>query len=74
MSSAEGEKQPVYVAIDLEAGEPITVGYINEYDPQAIIRGLRPLVQENGISVIVTDNLLGCVGSSTTPRCPASVG
>ena len=38
-------------------GEPITVGYVNEYDPQAIIRWLRPLVQRHGISVIVTDDL-----------------
>ena len=52
-----GEKQPVLVAVDLGTGEPITVGYINEYDPQAIIRWLRPLVQQHGISVIVTDDL-----------------
>lgn len=52
-----GEKQPVLVAVDLGTGEPITVGYINEYDPQAVIRWLRPLVQEHGISVIVTDDL-----------------
>jgi len=52
-----GEKQPVLVAVDLGTGEPITVGYINEYDPQAIIRWLRPLVQQHEISVIVTDDL-----------------
>jgi transposase-like protein len=52
-----GEKQPVLVAVDLGTGEPITVGYINEYDPQAVMRWLRPLVQQHGISVIVTDDL-----------------
>lgn len=52
-----GEKQPVLVAVDLGTGEPITVGYVNEYDPQAIIRWLRPLVQQHGISVIVSDDL-----------------
>jgi len=52
-----GEKQPVLVVVDLGSGEPITVGYVNEYDPQAIIRWLRPLVQRHGISVIVTDDL-----------------
>ena len=52
-----GEKQPVLVAVDLGTGEPITVGYVNEYDPQAIVRWLRPLVQRHGISVIVTDDL-----------------
>lgn len=31
-----GEKHPVLVAVDLGTGEPLTVGYINEYDPQTI--------------------------------------
>lgn len=52
-----GEKQPVLVAVDLGTGEPITVGYVNEYDPHAVVRWLRPLVQQHGISVIVTDDL-----------------
>jgi hypothetical protein len=54
-----GEKQHVLVAVDLDLGtdEPITIGYINEYDPQAVIRWLRPLVQQHRISVIVTDDL-----------------
>lgn len=52
-----GEKQPVLVAVDLGTGEPIAVGYINEYDPQAVCRWLEPLVQRHGITVIVTDDL-----------------
>ena len=52
-----GEKQPVMVAVDMGTGEPLTVGYINEYDPQAIRRWLAPLVQRHGITVIVTDDL-----------------
>lgn len=52
-----GEKQPVLVAVDLGTGEPITVGYVNEYDPQAVRRWLAPLVQRHGITVIVTDDL-----------------
>lgn len=52
-----GEKQPVLVAVDLGSGEPIAVGYINEYDPQAVCRWLAPLVQSHGITVIVTDDL-----------------
>jgi transposase-like protein len=52
-----GEKQPVLVAVDLGTGNPLTVGYINEYDPQAVRRWLRPLVQRHGITVIVTDDL-----------------
>ena len=52
-----GEKQPVLVAVDLGTGEPLAVGYINEYDPQAIRRWLAPLVQQHGITVMVTDDL-----------------
>ena len=53
-----GEKQPVLVAVDLGTGEPLAVGYVNEYDPQAVRRWLAPLVQQHGISVIVTDDLV----------------
>ena len=43
--------------MDLGTGEPIAVGYINEYDPQAVQRWLEPLVQRHGITVMVTDDL-----------------
>jgi hypothetical protein len=52
-----GDKQPVLVAVDLGTGDPIALGYVNEYDPQAIRRWLEPLVQQHGITVIVTDDL-----------------
>lgn len=52
-----GDKQPVLVAVDLGTGEPLAVGYVNEYNPQAVRRWLAPLVQQHGISVIVTDDL-----------------
>ncbi len=52
-----GEKQPVMVAIDLGTGEPIALGHVNEYDPQALRRWLEPLIQQHGITVIVTDDL-----------------
>jgi transposase-like protein len=52
-----GEKRPVLVAVDLGTGEPIAVGYVNEYDPQAVRRWLQPLVQQHGVTVIVTDDL-----------------
>jgi len=45
------------VAVDLGTGEPIAVGYVNEYDPQAVRRWLQPLVQQHGVTVIVTDDL-----------------
>ena len=52
-----GEKQGVLVAVDLGSGEPIAIGYLQEHDPQAVRRWLEPLVQQHGITVIVTDDL-----------------
>ncbi|HEX9838013.1 MAG TPA: transposase [Anaerolineales bacterium] len=52
-----GEKQAVLVAVDLGTGEPIPVGYINEYDLQAIRCWREPLLQRHGITVIVKDDL-----------------
>jgi transposase-like protein len=52
-----GESQPVLVAVDMGTGEPIAVGYVNEYDPQAVRRWLEPLVHRHGITVVVTDDL-----------------
>jgi hypothetical protein len=52
-----GEKRPVLVAVDLGTGQPVAVGYVNEYDPQAVQRWLEPFVQRLGVSVIVTDDL-----------------
>lgn len=52
-----GEKQPVLVAVDLGNGEPVAIGYLNEQDPQALRRWLAPLIQQHGITVIVTDDL-----------------
>jgi transposase-like protein len=52
-----GKTQPVVVAVDLGTGEPVTVGYVDEKDPQAVRNFLEPLVQRLGVSVIVTDDL-----------------
>ena len=52
-----GKTQPVLVVVDLGTGAPVTVGYVDEKDPQAVKRFLEPLVQRLGISVIVTDDL-----------------
>jgi len=52
-----GKTQAVLVAVDLGTGEPVTVGYVDEKDPQAVRRFLEPLVQRLGVSVIVTDDL-----------------
>lgn len=50
-------KHPVLVAVDLDRGQPVGIGYIDEYNPQAVRRFLEPLMQRLGVSVIVTDDL-----------------
>jgi hypothetical protein len=52
-----GDKQPVLVAVDLGSGQPLALGYINEHNPQAVRRWLASLVQQHGITVIVSDDL-----------------
>jgi transposase-like protein len=53
-----GKTQPVIIAVDLGSGEPVAVGYVDEYNPQAVRRWLEPLVKQLGVSVIVTDDLV----------------
>lgn len=53
-----GRIQPVLVAVDMGTGQPVTVGYVDEKDPQAVKRFLEPLVQRLGVSVVVTDDLV----------------
>jgi hypothetical protein len=38
------------VAVDLGNGEPVTVGYVDEKDPQAVKQFLEPLVQRLGVT------------------------
>jgi len=52
-----GETQAVIVAVDMGTGAPVTVGYVDEKDPQAVQKFLEPLMQRLGVSVIVTDDL-----------------
>jgi transposase-like protein len=53
-----GKIQPVLVAVDMGTGQPVTVGFMDEKDPQAVKKFLEPLVQRLGVSVIVTDDLM----------------
>jgi transposase-like protein len=53
-----GKTQAVLVAVDMGTGEPVTVGYVDEKDPQAVKRFLEPLMQRLGVSVVVTDDLM----------------
>lgn len=52
-----GDKQPVLVAVDVGRGAVVEVGQVNEYDPHAVLRWLKSLVQRLGVSVIVSDDL-----------------
>ncbi len=52
-----GETRPVLVAVDLGSEQPVALGYVDEKDPQAVKRWLAPIVQQLGVSVIVTDDL-----------------
>lgn len=46
------------VGVDLGDGQVVALGYVNESDSQAVRRWLEQLMQELGIGVIVTDDLL----------------
>lgn len=53
-----GKIHPVLVAVDLGEGQPVTIGYVDEKDPQAVRRWLAPLIKRLGVSVMVTDDLV----------------
>ena len=45
------------VGVDIGDGQVVSLGYVDEYDPQAVRDWLEGLVKNLGISVIVTDDL-----------------
>lgn len=53
-----GETQPVLIAVDMGNGKPVAIGKVDEKDPKAVKSFLEPLVQQMGVSVIVTDDLV----------------
>jgi len=55
---AWGNVRSVLVAVDLGEGKPVAIGYVDEYNSQAVRRWLEPLVKRLGVSVIVTDDLV----------------
>ena len=52
-----GQKRAVLIAVDLGNGVPVAIGRVDESNPQAVRRTLEPLVQQLGVSVVVTDDL-----------------
>lgn len=52
-----GETTGVMVAVDMGDGQMVSMEVIDEHDPQAVCRWLKPLVEEFGVEVMVTDDL-----------------
>lgn len=52
-----GETTGVMVAVDMGDGRMVSMEVVNERDPHAVCRWLKPLVAEFGVEVIVTDDL-----------------
>jgi len=53
----KGETTGVMVAVDMGDGQMVSIEVIDEHDPQAVCKWLKPLVEEFGVEVIVTDDL-----------------
>ena len=45
------------VAGEMGDGQMVRMEVMDEHDPQAVCRWLRPMVEEFGVQVIVTDDL-----------------
>lgn len=52
-----GETTGVMIAVDMGNGQMVSMEVVDEHDPTAVCRWLRPLVEEFGVEVIVTDDL-----------------
>ena len=54
----KSRNRPVHIAVDLDTGQQVAIGKVDESNPQAVARRLEPLVNRLGVGVIVTDDLL----------------
>lgn len=52
-----GQTTGVVVAVDMGDGQMVGMEVVDEHDPDAVSRWLRPMVEEFGVEVIVTDDL-----------------
>ncbi|MDH7488589.1 MAG: transposase [Anaerolineae bacterium] len=57
LGEVRGEGRGTVVAVDMGTGEPVNLVEIDERDVEAVVAWLRPLVEEMGIQVLVTDDL-----------------
>ncbi len=53
----KGQPQAMTIAVDLGKGQPLALVQIDEQDTEQIVEWLKPLKEELGIEVIVTDDL-----------------
>jgi hypothetical protein len=56
-SSIKGQTKGVMVLLDMGDGQPLELAEVSEENPQKVLEWLRPLIQQYGIEVIVTDDL-----------------
>jgi transposase-like protein len=52
-----GQTTGVMVCVDMGSGQMVSMEVVDEHDPEAVCQWLRPLVEELGVEVIVTDDL-----------------
>jgi len=52
-----GQTPGVMVAVDMGNGQMVSMEVVDEHNPQAVCKWLKPVVAEFGVEVIVTDDL-----------------
>jgi transposase-like protein len=52
-----GATTGVVVAVDMGNGQMVSMEVVDEHDPQAVRKWLKPIVEQFGVEVIVTDDL-----------------
>ncbi|MBF6614996.1 MAG: hypothetical protein IVW55_17975 [Chloroflexi bacterium] len=52
-----GKTTGVMIAVDMGDGQMVSMKVVDEHDPEAVCKWLKPLVQEFGVEVLVTADL-----------------
>jgi hypothetical protein len=55
--SIKGQPKGVMVLLDMGDGQPVELAEVSEENPETVVEWLRPLTEQYGIEVIVTDDL-----------------
>lgn len=56
-TQVKGKDTGVMVAVDMGNGQPVALAKVDEHNLEAVLEWLRPLVEELGVEVIVSDDL-----------------